>query len=543
MAKIKVADYLIKRLRTLGITEVFGLPGDYNFNIVEAVENNKEVNWIGSTNELNAGYAADGYSRVKGYGAIVTTYGVGELSAINAIAGCMAENLPVAKIVGVPSTKHIKNKTLLHHNLDNSNYYAFYNAYKSVTEACAFLTFENAKEEIDRLINVMVNTKKPVYIAIPMDVCDLEVEDDFKLIEEKSDTKTLNIVVEEILKNIEASKNPIIIADVLTKRFDAKESLNDLISKTSIPSTCLIRGTDVIKHSQKNFLGTYCGSKDNIIAYQTLHSSDCIMLLGTVLSDLNTMGFDYDLASKNIIEIQPKFTVIKDKKYENILIKDVVKLLSEKINYKFEKELKRALIYDKHIKQKGSLKLDYVYNGLNEFIKENDIYISEVGLTPLGTIPIKMPDKIDVFNQILWGSIGWGTPCALGSAIADRTRRTILITGDGAHQLTAQEISTMMRNNVKPIIFVINNNGYTVERILCDDVEYEYNNIACWNYSKLPSVFKGECFCAQVKTKEEFDEALEKINKIDKMCYIELICDYMDIPKLAKLMAKHPDKL
>ena len=84
--KIKVSDYLIKRLAGLGITDIFGLPGDYNFNILDSVVNNPNTNWINCTNELNAAYAADGYARIKGYGAVITTFGVGELSAINGIA-------------------------------------------------------------------------------------------------------------------------------------------------------------------------------------------------------------------------------------------------------------------------------------------------------------------------------------------------------------------------------------------------------------------------------------------------------------------------
>ena len=105
---ITVADYLIKKLKALNIEEVFGLPGDYSFEIVEAIEKDDKINWIGCTNELNAGYAADGYARIKGYAAIVTTFGVGELSAINAVAGSMAENVPIVKIVGVPKTSFIK---------------------------------------------------------------------------------------------------------------------------------------------------------------------------------------------------------------------------------------------------------------------------------------------------------------------------------------------------------------------------------------------------------------------------------------------------
>ena len=187
MSKIKTVDYVVQELVKLGITDVFGLPGDYNFNIVEAVEKNKDTNWIGCTNELNAGYAADGYARIKGYGALVTTYGVGELSAINAIAGSFAEFVPVIKIVGVPKTKDIKNKTLLHHNFSEPDYHAFERAFSNVTCTTAFLDETNAKKEIDRVLSVFINEKKPVYLAIPMDICDFEIENEPEINIKKSD--------------------------------------------------------------------------------------------------------------------------------------------------------------------------------------------------------------------------------------------------------------------------------------------------------------------------------------------------------------------
>ena len=175
---MRVAEYLVKSLQQLGITDFFGLPGDYNFNILYAIEENPDTNWIGCTNELNAGYAADGYARIKGFGAIVTTYGVGELSAMNAIAGSYAENVPVISIVGVPKTSAIENNVLLHHNFQKPNYYAFENAFKNVTETTAYLTKDNAKSEIDRVITTFVKERKPVYISIPVDTAMDEIKRD-----------------------------------------------------------------------------------------------------------------------------------------------------------------------------------------------------------------------------------------------------------------------------------------------------------------------------------------------------------------------------
>lgn len=545
MAKIKLIDYLIKELNNLGIEDIFGLPGDFNFDIVEAIEKNKNVNWIGSTNELNAGYAADGYARIKGYGAMVSTYGVGELSAINAISGAMAENVPVMKIVGVPSTKHIEKKTLLHHNLADVNYRAFEKAYSNVVEATAFLNKENAKHEIDRLINIMIKTKKPVYVAIPMDICSIEVEDNFKKDEIISDKDNLKTVVNLIIKEIEQSSSPVIIADILTRRFNAVKEINDFIKKTNIPSCSFLRGMDIINNDNKNYLGVYVGKLDNKICYEYTGSSDCILALGTVISDLNTMGFDINFNLKDCINIQPFYTEIKGKRFENVLIKDVIEELTKQTNYKSNIELKRTLKYNpSELTEEKTLKCDYIYPRLNEFLKEDDIFITEVGLVPFGAIPMNLPKNISIQNQILWGSIGWATPCTEGCAMADKNRRTILVTGDGAHQLTFQEISTMMRYNIKPIIFVINNSGYTVERILCDDLNYKYNDIACWDYQELPKAFKGNCFTACAKTNKEFDEILKIVEKEQKerMCYIELKTDYLDIPYLSLGIAKYPEK-
>ncbi len=546
MAKIKFADYLTMRLCELGINDVFGLPGDYNFKIVEAIERNADINWIGSTNELNAGYAADGYARTKGYGAMVSTFGVGELSAINAIAGCMAENVPVIKIVGAPKTKDIEEAVLLHHNLDNADYFAFERAYSNVVETTAFLNKKNAKKELDRIIDVMVKTKKPVYVAIPIDVCEIEVDDEYEFAVINSNFKNLVEAADKIIECIEKSNKPMLIADILTKRFDAQGVLNDFLLKTKIPSCSFIRGIDVIKSDMKNYMGIYSAKLSNKVCYDYLNSSDLIILSGCVLSDLNTMGFAYNFKMDEVIDIKPYCVSIMGKKYEDVLMKDLFKMLDKKLSYVSNESIIPEFGYERcSAPNDEKLTAKYIYPRMQEFLKENDNLITEVGIIPFGVMPMKFPSGISIQNQMLWGSIGWATPCTFGCAMADKSRRTILITGDGSHQLTAQEVSAMMRNKMKPIIFVINNSGYTVERILCDNVDYDYNNIACWNYSMLPKVFRGDCFVAAAKTNKEFDEILKavEIEQKERMCYIELFTDYLDIPQLAMNMVKHPEQL
>lgn len=540
MNKITVSDYLIQELSKLGIKDFFGLPGDYNFNILTSVENNENTNWIGCTNELNAGYAADGYARINGYGALITTYGVGELSAINAVAGSFAENIPVFKIVGVPATKYIEQNTLLHHNFSNPDYYAFQRAYANVVEATAFLDCKNAKQEIDRLIQIFIRAKRPVYLAIPVDICKMEIENNPVTEQPVSNQKNLTEAVKHALNLIKTSDFPVILADVLAKRFNATDEMKKFADTSGLPLCTLLMGKSLIEEENEMYLGTYLGSYDNLYAYKYVNNSDCVISIGTIISDLNTFSFDIKFNPSQYINIQGTYTIIENKKYDNVLMKDMIAELCKKI------EKRHILIeHDERGFEKvdsptdANLRADYIYPRLQEFFKPGDIIFSETGLVKFGIAPMSLPQDCILNNQVLWGSIGWATPAAFGAAIADKNRRVVLITGEGAHQLTAQEVSTIMRHNLNMVIIVLNNSGYTIERILADNPLDKFNDIANWNYSKLPSVFEGEYRSIRVHTESEFDKALKDTeNEPNKLYYIEVLTDMFDVPYLTKRVVK-----
>lgn len=541
MAKIKVADYLIQELSKLGIEDFFGLPGDYNFNILYAIEDNKNTNWVGCTNELNAGYAADGYARVKGYGALVTTYGVGELSAMNAIAGSFAENIPVIKIVGVPATKFIKSNRLIHHNFMNPDYYAFERAFSNVVETTAYLDENNAKEEIDRILSVFINTKKPVYVAIPMDTCLVEIENNPDIKEAKSDSKSLNLAVEHAMKLINKSKFPLILGDVLIKRYRARKEFDKLMEKSQFLVSNLLMGKGIVEAKNKKYLGTFLSEYENIISHDALQDSDCVISVGVINSDLNTYRTGLPFKPGDFIEIQGLYTIIEHTKYENILMKDMLSALSEKIETRdMAMPEKKPSFQKAEIANESKLNSKYIYPRIQEFLKPNDIIFVETGIIPHGFAPTRLPENTEVNTQTLWGSIGWATPASFGGQMACKDRRTILLTGEGSHQLTATEVSTMMRNKLKPIIIVFNNAGYTIERVLSDDPWDFFNDIAKWDYSKLPQVFEGEVWVGQARTNAEFDKVLKQaeIEQESKLCYIEIFTAPMDLPHLTSQIMK-----
>lgn len=532
--KVTVADYLVKKLKFLGIKNVFGLPGDYNFNILDAIIKDDEINWVNSTNELNASYSSDGYARINGYGAVVTTYGVGELSAINGIAGSMAENVPVIHIAGVPKTSFIEKNIIVHHNFSNPNYYLFENAYKNVVETTAYLNFENAKKEIDRVFNVFVNEKKPVYIAIPVDVCEFLIDDDgFDKIEyKKSDEKALNETVSEIISLIEKAKNPIIFFDYLCKRYNLKNEIKEFINKTNMKFGTFLMGKGIIDETNPNFTGVNGGNLSSFVQNE-IKKSDLIITAGYLNADLNTGGFS--AFEKEIdIEIRKNETIIKGKVYKNVLLQDVILKLNEKITKTFEKNDFKQI--KKKINEKGKIKVDDILPLIETVLDEDDIFTMETGLFSLSGSFLNLKKNVEYLSQTLWGSIGWATPALFGAMMADNKKCHIMFTGEGAHQLTFQEMANFFEYDLKPVIFVLNNNGYTVERVLSKDPDDKFNNITNWNYPKLIEGFSNnkDYFIKTVSTLESFIETIDEIKKLKgkKLCYVEIMTDKKDYGSL-----------
>lgn len=532
--KVTVADYLVKKLKFLGIKNVFGLPGDYNFNILDAIIKDDEINWVNSTNELNASYSSDGYARINGYGAVVTTYGVGELSAINGIAGSMAENVPVIHIAGVPKTSFIEKNIIVHHNFSNPNYYLFENAYKNVVETTAYLNFENAKKEIDRVFNVFVNEKKPVYIAIPVDVCEFLIDDDgFDKIEyKKSDEKALNETVSEIISLIEKAKNPIIFFDYLCKRYNLKNEIKEFINKTNMKFGTFLMGKGIIDETNPNFTGVNGGNLSSFVQNE-IKKSDLIITAGYLNADLNTGGFS--AFEKEIdIEIRKNETIIKGKVYKNVLLQDVILKLNEKITKTFEKNDFKQI--KKKINEKGKIKVDDILPLIETVLDEDDIFTMETGLFSLSGSFLNLKKNVEYLSQTLWGSIGWATPALFGAMMADNKKCHIMFTGEGAHQLTIQEMANFFEYDLKPVIFVLNNNGYTVERVLSKDPNDKFNNITNWNYPKLIEGFSNnkDYFIKTVSTLESFIKTIDEIKKLKgkKLCYVEIMTDKKDYGSL-----------
>ena len=541
--KITVGNYLIKRLKELGIKDIFGVPGDYNLLFLDQIDDAKGVIWIGNCNDLNGAYAADGYARINGMGAIVTTFGVGELSAINGIAGSFAEHVPVVKIVGMPSTVVMDNKKLVHHTLGEGIFNNFSEAFKQVTIDTEILTAENAASQIDSVLCKCFLEKRPVYIGLPINVSGMEILDTdtpLPLNKFESNKKDLEIFTETVLNKLNNSKSPIILTDFEVNRYNLNKEVLNFVEKSGLPVASLGMGKGVINETHPQFIGTYNGTLSNDYIKDIIKDCDCLILVGVKLTDSITAGFSYinDLNKVDIINIHPLSSTIDNKIFNNIYMKDILDKLSSNITSRnFKKDdYKEEAVSIEELTSSKVLTQKAFCNKINSFIKPNDVILAEQGTSFFGACTLNLKENCSFVGQPLWGSIGYTLGALLGTQIADKNRRNILLIGDGSFQLTAQELSTMLWNDLSPILFVINNDGYTVERYIHGPNRH-YNDINMWDYKALPEVFNGasKSVTFKVTSAKELDEALEKINTItDKLVFVEVVMGKMDAPKLLK---------
>lgn len=548
IAQKTLGQYLFDCLKLEGITEIFGVPGDYNFTLLDTLERYNGIRFINGRNELNSGYAADGYARIKGISALITTFGVGELSACNAIAGANSEHVPLIHIVGAPPEKDQKEHKLLHHTLMDGNFDVFRRVYKPITAYTAVLTPENAKLEIPAAIRIAKEKRKPIYLVVADDLVGKPIiaREEAVLPRPMSNLNTLQAAKDHVRQLLERVNRPIILVDVKTMRFGLQTAVRQLADAMNVPVATMLLGKGAFDETHPNYIGMYGGSFGNTEVQSTVENADCVIAVGLVWSDINTAKFTANLNPLITIDIQPDMVKVAQSEYPNVLAVDML-LALQKVGYRGQAAAgKVSFPYDQITGSVDKpLNADDYYPRFQHMLKEDDIVIAETGTFYYGMAQVRLPRNVTYITQGGWQSIGYATPSAYGACIAAPDRRVLLFTGDGSLQLTAQEISSMLYYGCKPIIFILNNDGYTIEKYLNVKTKTEdqkYNNIPRWSYTKLAEAFGGDAFIMTVRTNGELDQAITQVEKecTSRLCMIEMIAvDPMDAPEYMRRMRNY----
>ncbi len=522
-----ISGYLIQRLSAHGIRHVFGIPGDYVLSLFHELQCS-QLRVINTCDEQGAGFAADAYARISGMGAVCITYCVGGLKVTNTTAQAFAEKSPVIVISGAPGTNERTRSPLLHHKVRDFN--TQLKVFEQLTVASTVLDNpQTACREIDRVFTAALRHKRPVYIELPRDMVLAPVSLD-NVSEEKpetSDNNTLNEALREACQMINASKRPVIIAGIELHRFGLQEELLELIEKTRLPVVSTLLGKSVISEHHPLYLGVYGGAmgRDEVIHY--VENSDCLILLGTFMTDINLGIFTAHLDQGRSLYVTSDKIAIRYHSYENIRLEDFIKGLLE-INICHRREeytvhppplLPPCAIPGKKITVR------YLYQRLNSFLEKEMVVIADTGDAMFAAMDMTIHQETEFLSTAYYASLGFAVPASLGVQMAKPELRPLVLVGDGAFQMSGMELSTIARFHLNPIVVILNNRGYGTERCLLDG---PFNDITPWEYSRIPEILKiGKGFA--INTEDQLEDALHDIrNYTESFCLLDIHLDPED---------------
>lgn len=537
--KITIGDYLIARLKELGIKHILGVPGDFNLQFLEQIRATDGIEFVGVTNELNGAYAADGYSRSFGISALCVTYGVGDLSALNGVAGSSAEHVPVIVISGAPPLYAMKHNYKVHHSLADGDFSNVSQVFREFTACQVSITPENASFEIDRAIVTALRKRKPVNIQIPSNITYLNIETDMEHlapITPSSDSERLKSALDKAEKLYKAAKKPAVLVDMDVDRLELAELLEEWIEKTGVPYAAMSTGKAVLSEQHPLYLGAYKGDDSDPGVQEYIENADFLLSVSPRFIEWNSGQYSVKLPREKMVMLARDYVVIGDETFEATYGKGFMEEILKKLTEPKEKvEIKKT--EEKSFQFETNKKLIHqdFWKMISGFLKEDDMIFGETGTSNHALMSMRLPTKSTYVGSQIWGAIGFTLPAYFGSLLADPKRRQLLFIGDGSFQVTAQEYSSILRHKLNPIIFVINNDGYTIERYIMG-MKAEYNDIAPWKYAKLHEVLakNSQMMTFEVINQGDLEEALKKAESAKEGVLIEVHMDPEDAPEALK---------
>lgn len=509
-----VGNYLLDRLHQQGVEHIFGIPGDYVLRFDKMIEQHP-IQFINATRENTAGYMADAYARLRGLGVACITYGVG-INIANAMSQAYVESSPLVVISGTAGTDEFIKGHKLHHLINKSTTgmpeTTQMEIFRHITVDQAILDNPStAAQQIDRVIASCLKHKKPVYIEIPRNIVEVRIPTQAhkEPLPTRHNAEALEEAIQEVVTLLKQSKQPVIWIGHEIQRFGLAPRLLQFAEKYHIPIVSSLLGKTAISEKHPLFVGVYQGDLSRSEVARFIESCDCALILGVVLSDVDTGIFTSKLDSEKHVIATAESVNVLHHHYPDVAFTDFVEALAAlDLNIRFRADypacIERSRVTFKPV-PKAKTTTKRLFECIQHHLRKDDIVVTDVGDCLFGSADLIL-EQNSFMACAYFATLGFGTPGALGAQFAAPQRRVIGIVGDGAFQMTSMELSTAVRYGLDPVIIVMNNHGYGTERPL---LEGAYNDIQNWNYTEIPAVLGGG-IGIKVTTEEELDKALTK---------------------------------
>jgi TPP-dependent 2-oxoacid decarboxylase len=534
--EITIGEYLIQKLYEHGLRHAFGIPGDYVLNFYKMLDDSK-IKIINTCDEQAAGYAANAYARVRGLGAVCITYGVGGLKVVNTTAQAYAEESPVVIISGAPGVKEQSGNPLLHHKVKEFD--TQLKVFEQMTVAQTVLDNpETAAGEINRVLAAAICYRRPVYIEIPRDMVSVKILPvERKPVLPDWDKGPFKEALSEAVEMINHARQPVLVAGVELLRYGMHTAFKQLAEKTNIPVTSTILGKSAFGEREPLYMGLYEGGISKEPIRQYVETSDCIILLGVLLTDLDLGIFTAHLDQGNSIYSTSEKTSIRFHTYNAVYLNGFLQGLLKADIHRRETAIAPSPITPVEFTPVAGKKVSVgrLFERLETWLDERMFVVADTGDALFASADITIPRATEFMSSAYYATLGFAVPASIGVQLALPDVRPVVLVGDGAFQMTGMELATSARNKLNPIVIVLNNAGYGTERPMLDG---SFNDVAPWNYARLPDLLgSGKGF--DVNSEEELDAALEEARQYkDGFCILDVHLDPYDFSPGLKRMTE-----
>jgi len=538
---LSIGEYLIKRLLDYGVRDIFGIPGDYVLAFYAMLEKSP-INTVGCTREDCAGFAADAYARVNNIGAVCVTYSVGGFSLCNSIAGAYAEKSPVVLISGAPGLRERFKNALLHHRV--GGFRTQFEVFRHLSGASTDLhDADTAFREIDRVLDAVVWKRRPGYIELPRDMVSVVPEGPHvpAVTKRKSDRDALAEALAEATRRISQSRRPVILAGVEIHRLGLQSQLLALAEGAGIPITTTLLGKSVVSETHPLFAGIYQGAMGREEVTDIVEKSDCLIVLGAFLTDIDLGIYTAKLDPTKCIYATSDTLRISHHHFHDVRLADFLQRLADAGLEVPEQPLAAppgSADMGFQLRPDDRITIRRLIARLNLALDDSTVVIADAGDALFASTELVIHRQTEFLGPAYYTSMGFAVPAALGTMVARPDLRPIVLVGDGAFQMTGMELSTIVRRRFNPIIIVLDNKGYGTERLLHPG-DHKFNEIHPWQYHKLPEVLGGGTGY-EVRTEGEFDHALRSAQAdTGAMSLIQVHLDPRDSSKALERLAQN----
>lgn len=537
MAIPSVADYLLLQLQNAGVDHVFGVPGDYVLGFYKKLSESP-LQHIGTTREDTAAFAADGYARCRGIGALAVTYGVGALNVVNAIAGAYAESSPVAVISGAPGISEQRKDPMIHHRFGPFSFQR--EIFERITCATAVLDDPlTAFRDIDRCLQAARRNSKPVYLELPRDLLDAEGYPIPVLepVMHESDIGALTEAVDETVGLLEKACQPVILAGVEIHRRGLQDVLSQLVLSACIPVAATLTGKSVVGERHQAYLGVYEGAMGPDYTRERVEGADVLLMLGATVNDVDTGIFTAKLDPQRMIHASLGQVNIGHHHYPDVYLNDFLAALCDTVRAHTCTWPQRAPLAEVPAAEAGKpMTITRLVASLNAALTPELSVICDVGDCLFAALELRVHERTHFLASAFYTSMGFAVPAALGAQIASPDLRPLILVGDGAFQMTGTELSTFSRLGLDPVVIVFNNHGYSTERFI---LEGPFNDIAEWRYECVGELV-GAVNGMSAKTEDAFERALaDALNTSGRPSLINVDLRADDASPAMRRLAQH----